>query len=277
MHKKITTMAALGLFAATAASANTTILVNTDFSVLSGNDVGWIAGTNQFQPDWVAFLNTAEDTAPYTIDDRVDPSGSGFVYISYDDGESDMLENFLFQEYGAAPTNSVFETGDVIVFKGSASATKTDPGVVTRAFVKVLGYNEQGWEYQLKPEYSSFHTIGSSLEPFELSVTFPDLAVDDSPQVLQIGFEITSTFTDGVMPEGSVYFENVEGYVEGTGPEPWNGFDVDENGYANTGDWMGIVNVTHAPWVYSYDLEAYVYIPDNGVTSAGGWVYTLAQ
>lgn len=265
------TLAAVTLsVSAVSLPANTPLLVNTDFSSFDE----WIAGSNSFiGGTWQAFI-----TDGYTVDDQVDPQGGGFIFRSWDDGASDMLENFLFQEFGAGPlgsaTPTIFTTGDTIVFKGRASATRAgnDPSdMVVRAFIKTLGYNELGWAFQVKPAYSAFHPIGPDLEPFELSITYPDLAVDDSLQVIQLGFEITTSYDGTAMDSGSIYFEGIEGYVEGDGNETWNGFPVTD-GWANTEDWIGWIYVGDAPWVISATLESYIYLPEQDMT-AGAWMY----
>jgi hypothetical protein len=272
----------LGLGASTFAFANTPILLNTDFSVLTGDDAEWIVGSNSFVGGaWQAFISDG-----YTLDDRVDPSGSGFIYKSWDDGTSDRLENFLFQEYGAgplgSPTASVFAAGDVIVFKGSASATRVgnDPSdMIVRAFIKVLGYNDMGWAFQVKEEYSAFHNIGATLAPFELSVTFPDLTVDDSLQVLQVGFEITNAYDGSAMDSGTIYFENIEAYIAGT-TEMWKGYEVlsDPDGWVNTGpENLGWIFMRNDPVLFSDSLQNWIFMAPDATfeNPTGNWIYVF--
>ena len=278
MHKKIITILAMGILTGSSAFANTPILTNTNFDGFEG----WIAGSNKFLGGvWQEFASAPD---AYAYADRVKPSGDGFTFYSWDDGASDMLENYLFQEFGAgpvgSPTESEFETGDIIVFKGSASATRsgTDTSdMVVRAFIKVLGFNELQWAFQTKLEYSAFHPISSTLEPFELTITFPDLAVDDSLQVLQLGFEITNSFDGTAMDSGTIYFENLEGFIEGGDTPTWAGYNVDENGWANTDSWLGWVNVTDSPWIRVLNINNYAYIPEESVTESGSWMYILGN
>lgn len=54
----------------------------------------------------------------------------------------------------------------------------------------------------------------------------------------------------------------------GSGGQTWNGYDVSPDGWVDTMDWMGMVNVTSDPWIWSLDLGKYVYIVDGS-----GWVY----
>lgn len=278
---KITTLLTAGAAFASLASANTPLLTNTDFS--NGYE-GWIAGSNLFVGgQWQAFVSAPE---AYTFESRVMVEGEGFIFESWDDEVSDMLENYLFQEFAAGPVgspteNQLFATGDEIVFKGKASASTSGADtsdVVTRAFIKVLGYNELGWEFQIKEAYSAFQPLGSDLTEFELRVTFPDLTVDDSLQVIQLGFEATTSYDAGAgsMDSASVYFEDIEGYIEGDGIL-WAGWPVDENGWANTEGWLGWVNVTSAPWIQILSLDSYGYVQEGTVGDAGAWIYILGN
>lgn len=272
--------AAFALATASFASANTTILINTGFD---GYD-GWVINSNLFVGGaWQQNVGTySGPDGPYQFEELLSVSGDGHVFSFWDDESSDMIENYLIQEFNAGPagsaTESVFSTGDVIVFKGSASATRSGADtsdMTVRAFIKTLGYNELGWAFQTKDEYSSFHNIGATLEPFELSITFPDLEVDDSLQIVQIGFEITGSFDGTAMDTGTIYFENLEGYIEGGATEPvtWGGYEVDNLGWINTGAWMGYLNVTAAPWVWVNSLAKYIYMPEANVSTSGAWIY----
>lgn len=256
------------------AVANTPLLANPEFN---GRD-GWLFGANQFQPatTWIGF---AEDPETFSVT----PTGNGAVFNSWDDLTSDKIESFVYQQFNAGPPgsateNTIFQTGDKIVFKGAASATRsgTDPSdMIVRAFIKTLGYNELGWEFQIKPEYTQFHDIGPDVENFDLSINFPDLAADDSFQVVQLGFEITTEYDGAAMDSGSITFGNLEGYIEGEEIPMWAGYEIDENGDVDTGSWMGKLYVEHSPWVWSYDLGAYVFIDPANVGPGGSWIYVL--
>ncbi len=306
MKHKLTALTAMALAAGSLAFANTPLLVNTNFAGFGG----WIIGANRFQPKttWLEFVSAP---SAFSYESRVQPSGAGFVFHSWDDGVADRIETYLFQEFGAGPaastTPSIFQTGDVIVFKGSARATRVGANtadMTVRAFIKVLGYNELGWAFQTKHQYSAFHNIGAALEPFELSVTFPNLAVDDSLQVLQIGFEISTEYDGTAMDSGTIYFENIEAYIVGEAggwralsladrrllwagavrgfgagcpPATWLGYAVDANGYADTGAWLGWVNVSAAPWIWIVKLNAWAYLPEAGAGESGGWAFIVGH
>jgi hypothetical protein len=288
INKSIFAASVLAIASTSVLTANTPLLTNTDFSDPENTYAGWLGITNVFQPAYVRTVGTySGPDGPYQFPEILTPTGEGFTFSFWDDGESDMLENYLVQEFNAGPVDlawpTIFATGDVIVFKGSASATRNGADTAdmrTRAFIKTLGYiNNEG--FQVKEEYTAFHDIGSALEPFELIVTYPDLAVDDSLQVIQLGFEITGSYdsTTKAMDAGTIYFENLEGYIEGGAVEPtfWAGYEVDASGWINTEGWMGYLNVAAAPWVWSATLAKWLYMPEANVSESGAWVYAPAN
>ena len=66
----------------------------------------------------------------------------------------------------------------------------------------------------------------------------------------------------------SVRSEDGEEPVE---PETWIGYDVGPGGWVDTGDWLGMVYVSNAPWVYSSGLHNWLYIDEDTVQSTGAW------
>ncbi|MCD8481641.1 MAG: hypothetical protein LR015_02530 [Verrucomicrobia bacterium] len=112
---------------------------------------------------------------------------------------------------------------------------------------------------------------------FSLSITYPDLSVDDSLQVIQIGFEITTRFAGGNMGTGSITFSNLEAFVVGEEqPVPtWLGYEIDENGWANTGDFLGYIFAAAAPWVWSLTLQNWMYVPATEASEGGEWMYIV--
>lgn len=56
----------------------------------------------------------------------------------------------------------------------------------------------------------------------------------------------------------------------------WGGFTgVDDKGNVDTGDFMGTLNVSSAPHVWSFDLGGWVYCDEAHVSESGGWMYFL--
>lgn len=60
-------------------------------------------------------------------------------------------------------------------------------------------------------------------------------------------------------------------------PATWAGYAIDEEtGNVDTGAWLGWLNVTNAPWIYSYSLGNYIYLNESDVDPEGGaWAYTF--
>jgi beta-glucanase (GH16 family) len=60
--------------------------------------------------------------------------------------------------------------------------------------------------------------------------------------------------------------------------DTWKGYAIDELGNFYTNDWLGWVNVTEAPWLYSFNLNGWVYPSDaNNATfsTSNQWFYVL--
>lgn len=65
--------------------------------------------------------------------------------------------------------------------------------------------------------------------------------------------------------------------VDPVDPSGWAGYEVDENGWADTGAWLGMVYVEHKPWIFSIELEKWMYIHEEGVVESGGWTFILSH
>jgi hypothetical protein len=59
--------------------------------------------------------------------------------------------------------------------------------------------------------------------------------------------------------------------VEGGAPT-WAGYPV-VDGWVNTGEHLGRLQVELAPWVYSWSLGGYIYLPEDSVSETGSWAY----
>jgi hypothetical protein len=57
-------------------------------------------------------------------------------------------------------------------------------------------------------------------------------------------------------------------------PRTWAGYDVDANGWVDTGSYLGLLHVDYAPWVYSTTLGGtWFYLPEENVLSSGAWLW----
>lgn len=78
---------------------------------------------------------------------------------------------------------------------------------------------------------------------------------------------------------GTLFVDNM--YLSGSGvtdpglPSHYAGFPVDSRGDVYTGDFLGSINVSSAPWVYLYDLQRWVYMVEPDEDFAGAWQYFM--
>jgi hypothetical protein len=67
------------------------------------------------------------------------------------------------------------------------------------------------------------------------------------------------------------YIDNIK-ITQGVDPSStWAGYDIDQNGWADTGSWLGWVYVQMAPWVYSDSLGSWIYMQEPNPTDPGVW------
>lgn len=55
----------------------------------------------------------------------------------------------------------------------------------------------------------------------------------------------------------------------------WMGYPMRGDGYVDTGSWLGPVNTSHAPWLYSADFGWFA-APEQAADENGGWIYIPA-
>ena len=53
----------------------------------------------------------------------------------------------------------------------------------------------------------------------------------------------------------------------------WAGYDVWDNRYADTEGWIGWLDISSSPFVYSLSLNGWMYLPENSVDAMGSWIY----
>lgn len=54
----------------------------------------------------------------------------------------------------------------------------------------------------------------------------------------------------------------------------WGKFPKQNGNYVNTEDWMGVLEISNAPWVFSYNEGHYLYIPEETANAGRGWMYS---
>lgn len=64
--------------------------------------------------------------------------------------------------------------------------------------------------------------------------------------------------------------------ITATGESPtWATWSLVDSEFVDTEGWMGWLKVVDSPWVYSYSLNRYLYLPESNVGASGGWMYIL--
>jgi len=206
-------------------------------------------------------LQMVEQRVPY--DPLTDAGGFGRAGLEYGD------------DLGPIPT----ETG----YPGSATIDSFYINVDYLATLHISGlddsqtYTIKMWGGQGRDSrpaaWGVFDSELQIVETFNNTGANPsDYAVFEN--VSPVNGEIAVTYQQGILDgdfsaaNGQWSTMEIIGEFNGGGAT-WYGYPVDDDGWANTGDWMGWVNVTYDPWIISLDLGGkYVYVADDS-----GWVY----
>ena len=126
-----------------------------------------------------------------------------------------------------------------------------------------------GWNIQGASSAQPYFTtdIGEDTAPTAKSFT---LTIDAStpPDVYDLEFAIAGK-------SGNDLFYQDEHFYLAVGMDFWNRFPVLDQGVVNTGPWLEYINLQAAPWVWSYSLSNWIYLPEDIVTDSGAWTYIL--
>ncbi|MEX0323377.1 MAG: hypothetical protein AB3N63_14540 [Puniceicoccaceae bacterium] len=141
--------------------------------------------------------------------------------------------------------------------------------VANNSTTNALNFTMGGMAYTLQPlTYSIF--VDGALAEQDILLQTGTGDYDPAAGISRFGFLGDSDSKGGA----DVYFDNL---VLKTGadigdPAGWMGYAVTD-GYADTGSWMGWVNVVNAPWIYNEALMGWMYLDEDGATDQGAWVY----
>ncbi len=84
------------------------------------------------------------------------------------------------------------------------------------------------------------------------------------------------------LPEAHVSAKGAWTWFAKSGPAPdandtasgeWAGYAVGAGGRTDTGGFLGSLYVASAPWVWNYEANAWMYLPEGHVTDNGAWAY----
>ncbi len=106
-------------------------------------------------------------------------------------------------------------------------------------------------------------------EPLQMIANTPTPGYVDADVVNGVTYEYA------VAAVSDVYGEGAESAIARATPHPeegwWAGFEIDENGWVDTADWLGLLHVEHSPWVYAASIDGWIYFGDFG--SDGSWIF----
>jgi beta-glucanase (GH16 family) len=228
------------------------LLVNPDF--VAGEDP-WIVHTNLFsaEGEWLSQVGSwggAYDVFDYVTAAESEPS----IFINYTQGGSPNAEHLLYQEWSFAVQD--FFAGDVLRFRGVASSEKSSEGMITQAFIRILDSAFQPLPATVVLDLSSQATA------FNL-----ETVIDEGPlNVVQVGF-----LTNGPQTEtASITFTGLEATLNES--LTWGGWPI-VSGNVDTSPWMGWLYIENDPWIWSYSLGKWIYLPGEFIGVGGSWVY----
>jgi beta-glucanase (GH16 family) len=227
------------------------LIFNADF--IDGEDP-WIIHTNKLDAEGAYISQSGSWGGAYGIFDYVTVGDPEHVFTNYVAGDTPKAEHLLYQEWNPATVDLV--SGDVIRFRGVARSAASSGDFLIRAFVKVLDS-----AFQALPA-SAFLELTGEDQSFELVATLPEGPFN----VVQAGFSIEGFQTD----TATVTFSGLEGTLNEEAS--WGGWPV-VDGNVDTEGWIGWLYIDNDPWVWSYSLNKWIYLPEVLVTTGGGWVY----
>lgn len=143
-------------------------------------------------------------------------------------------------------------------------------GVSDEILVRFSLVNTTGDEWVLTSSLYNL-TTGTHFQTITLELTDGDGTFTNQPHFMELQDDNMDKISGAVHVDYmAIHFEPLPD-VELT--TLWAGYEVDEAGWVDTMEWMGWLNVTHDPWIWSDDLQAYVHLPDAGLSETGAWMY----
>ena len=283
-----TTMVLGFVVAASAASAQTTI-VSEMFTNDSGGDLA-INSLNNSEIAWNAYF---ERTTSGGVVGRAGDSATGVSLV---------LSDGVYQFNPSANVN--FVNGNAMIYATGSSVPPTPIGnlasfsVDSKAIGSAGNPAEGRFLIQMNETWyaSDFSWTSDSAEAVFATKTLSGVDFADAANWRMLTLttstpgEITvaDTAVGGTL-SGNVTQFGIFAKAGGTNGEPfqvdnfivsamestatWYGYEI-VDGYVDTGAWMGWLSVAEDPWVYSYLLQGWLYMPEQS-TDNGAWLYVI--
>lgn len=230
------------------------LTINNDFAY---GEEPWIVHTN-FQDAGGNWLGQAGSWGGvYTVFNFVAPTLSGDItFHSFNLENTPRAEHLLYQEW--SPRVIELRPGDVVRFRGNATAALADETLIAEAFIRVLDASFQ------PTSAGASLVIDDQTGAFELETILPP----ESFNVLQVGFLLKGPQTT----TGTITFRDLEATLNED--DVWAGWPV-ANGIVDTGDWLGPLYVGSKPWIWSFNLGTWMYLRADRVRAKGAWAYVV--
>lgn len=215
-----------------------------------------------------AFENIADPAAAWTVWPLIRFNASwqmrSILKFNHNDWRPEKDEERFFAELHNDKEPSSTNTVVFLEEKLGAPQVSTTYLVVTRYDFNDIG-DLTGQAIWVNPNFADSGT--------------PDLISEHAPEAYYSTFLDPIVSMDITTYGGTMRYDNIkiasawEDVVPAaSGGATWAGFPLDESGNADTGDWMGYVNVV-GDWVWSYSLASWIYLPEGNVSEQGAWMY----
>ncbi|MEX0324228.1 MAG: family 16 glycosylhydrolase [Puniceicoccaceae bacterium] len=205
----------------------------------------------------VSFVHSWDDQTLLTS--FVSIGGNGEVTLSnYDRVATNDCQTILYQRFSLGYKNDMgLKQGDIVSLRGTASAQVSGENATAEARLQILSSQEV-----INEELTRYTTIGTEETSFHVQAVLGTGIVDS----LLVGLQVHTSGSGSA----SVTFKDLVATVTPAGH--WGLWEVD-SGWVIADPWLGPLQVEHAPWIWSEDLDGWLFTHGDSVNQTGGWVY----
>lgn len=232
------------------------LMINNDFSF---GESPWLVHTNFLDEggEWLGQIGSWGGV--YRVFNFVAPTLSGeATFYNYDFENTARSEHLLYQEWSVGAIDLL--PGDVIRFRGEASASLPDEFLSAQAYIRVMDRDYNIIDATVVVE------LEGEMGAFEIETVLPD----ESYNYLQVGFLLTGPQAS----TGSITFQGIEATINEELDVTWASYPVEDD-WADTGDWLGYLYIGAGPWVWSHTMQSWIYLPESSVKENGTWIYVV--
>lgn len=168
--------------------------------------------------------------------------------------------------------------------EGRGTQAQTGDATWTDAFFPSQSWTNPGGDFVAAPSATENVAGGTTSSPISYSWSSAQLVTDvqgwiDSPETnfgwILLGNETETSTKRFYSREHAVANERPQLSISYSLPSPgWAGYPISEDeDSVDTGDWIGLIDISAAPWVYTYTLDAYIYAEEEAIDAQGGWIW----